>query len=75
MLWIGLDWTGLDWTGLDWTGLDWTQSSQDSADGRHHQSYNILSQSLSGVYYQPVKCLSSSLERSKVTCIFNKLQK
>jgi len=69
-LWTGLDY-GLDWT-VDWTGL----TKQLYTDSERCQGYNSLSPALPQVAFlllSPRGIVFSISERSKVTCIFNKL--
>jgi len=69
-LWTGLDY-GLDWT-VDWTGL----TKQLYTDSERCQGYNSLSPALPQVAFlllSPRGIVFSISERSKVTCILNKL--
>jgi len=60
-----LDWSGL-WTGLDWSGLN-------SCTPRLHQLVPSSASSCFLAVESSRHCLLD-FERSKVTCIFNKLQ-
>jgi len=73
-LWTGLDY-GLDWT-MDWTGLDWTDQTAVYRQQTPPRLQKLVSSSASSCFLAVESSRHrqfSISERSKVTCIFNKL--